>query len=100
MSRHHDKIKNDSRWKAARLACLQRDDHACVVCGDQYRLEVNHIQRLADGGDPFDLDNLETLCQPHHEQVERNRVHAVPEPDRVRVDWTNPRWVAVLQGAG
>jgi 5-methylcytosine-specific restriction endonuclease McrA len=38
--------------------------------GDPYehylRLEVDHIQRVADGGHPFDPANLQTLCSECH----------------------------------
>lgn len=73
MSKHHDRIKNDPRWLAARAAAVERDGRACLRCGSEHRLEVNHIVRLADGGEAFDLDNLETLCRVCHQQVEKSR---------------------------
>ena len=27
---------------------------------------MDHIRPLSDGGEPFDLDNLQTLCRPCH----------------------------------
>ncbi len=75
MSQHHAAIKNDPRWKAARAERLELDDRTCQRCGltehDGVQLEVDHIVRLADGGDPFDLGNLCTLCTTCHDQKER-----------------------------
>lgn len=29
---------------------------------------VDHIKELKDGGDPWDPDNLESLCDEHHKK--------------------------------
>ena len=99
MSRHHDKIKNDPRWKAARAAAVERDGWTCVRC-DRHRdelvpriagmtgLQVDHIIRISDGGEPFALDNLQTLCEDCHEEKEKEydaRAH-------IRISWVNPRY--------
>lgn len=102
MSRHHDRIKNDPRWKAARVDCLDRDDHTCtcpgcVVCGtgcsSQDELEVDHIEPLSVVIDTapelaFALDNLRTLCRPCH-----THRAAVTHTRRL---WVNPRWPELL----
>ena len=36
--------------------------------------DVHHIQDLSDGGDPWDPDNLASLCHKHHSQITRGRV--------------------------
>jgi 5-methylcytosine-specific restriction protein A len=77
MSRHHQAIKNDPRWKAVREECLERDGYRCQDCGvtaeeleDQGaplwdRLQVDHIEELATAPElAFELDNLRTLCGP------------------------------------
>lgn len=45
--------------------------------------EVDHIERIADGGHPFDESNLQTLCEPCHEEktVEENSGRGGPKPD-------------------
>jgi len=99
VSQHHQQIKNDPRWHAARAACLDRDGHACVRCDrtaddlaprNPYAtgLQVDHIIRISDGGDPFDLENLQTLCEECHEEKEKE----YDERISVRVSWVNPRY--------
>lgn len=44
---------------------LERDGHACVLCGSGHWLEIDHIVRYADGGS-HDLSNLRTLCTHCH----------------------------------
>lgn len=51
-------------------------------------VECDHIVRLVDGGDPFDLGNLQTLCVPCHKQKEREYVAS----RLVRNPWINPRY--------
>ena len=57
-------FKNDPRWKAARLRVLARDGHACVLCGSESDLTVDHIVARSKGGELYDDDNLRTLCRP------------------------------------
>lgn len=54
-------------WKMLRRACLERDDHRCVSCGDLARVADHKIsrrnwfaQRLA--GSPDTLANLRSFC--------------------------------------
>ena len=57
---------NRRRWAHARLAVLERDGWRCVTCGRAGRLEVDHVQALDQGGKPYELANLQTLCRPCH----------------------------------
>lgn len=76
------------RWRGARAACLARDGHACttvlgydmadegdewadvpITCGEKDGLHVHHVERVQDGGDPYALDNLITLCAPCHARL-------------------------------
>lgn len=87
MSRNHEQIKNDPRWKRARADCLARDDHACVVCGATEDLQADHIIELDQAPElAFDLDNLQTLCQPHHTEKGRNKGPIE------RMTWLNPNY--------
>lgn len=59
-------------WDQVRQKVLERDDHACQQCGASETgsdgpLQVDHIDRVADGGHPFDERNLQTLCRSCHE---------------------------------
>ena len=69
MSRHHRMHRR--RWARVRLAVLDRDGWKCTVCGRIWgglkgRLEVDHIQPLAENGPMYDLKNLSTKCRPCH----------------------------------
>lgn len=61
------KIYNSSKWiKEVRPAVLIRDAARCVQCDSKENLVVDHVEELKDGGDPYDLNNLETLCKKCH----------------------------------
>lgn len=57
-------------WTRARICVLVRDGGRCVVCGDDDRVEVDHIvPRKGRGyarGCSHHHDNLQTLCHAHH----------------------------------
>ena len=42
--------------------CAECDRHALVTPGEV----VDHVKELKDGGDPWDPDNLQTLCKECH----------------------------------
>lgn len=93
MSKHHDAIKNDPRWKAARAEVLERDGYACTECGSPERLEVDHIIELhVDPGLAFEVENLRTLCRDCHEaRTAAGTVGAIE-----RHQWINPKYLDVL----
>lgn len=63
MSRHHDAIKNDPRYREFRDAVLEAAGHACEQCGATEDLTADHVIALDNGGDPFDLSNGRCLCR-------------------------------------
>ena len=67
MSRNHTQL-NQWQWAVARRAALERDGYRCtnIDCGRAGRLEVHHKKMLSEGGLPFALDNLTTLCRACH----------------------------------
>ena len=77
------RIYNLRKWTICRQRALFRDGHRCTKCGKSGRLEVHHIQPLVDGGEPFDLINLESLCVPCHLGA-----HAM-DVDAERAAWRN-----------
>ena len=99
MSRHHDRIKNDPRWKAARLETLERDAYTCTctgcaVCGHgctaTEALEVDHVEDLATVLDTapelaWELENLRTLCRPCHQEKDTTAA-------TTRNPWVHPAW--------
>ena len=65
MSRNHIRL-NRRRWRVFRRVILDRDGWACVKCQKKGRLEVDHIIPLQQGGNPFDIQNVATLCVACH----------------------------------
>ena len=73
-------------WPKVRLAVLARDGWRCriesPVCTGR-ATEVDHIVRLADGGDWWDPANLRAACQPCNLWREQHRPKPDPEPSRI-----------------
>lgn len=63
-------IYHSKRWKITRQVVLTRDDRRCTNCGRAGKLEVHHIVPLSQGGAPYDLDNLRSLCRDCHFDME------------------------------
>ena len=70
MSRHHTSL-HSRRWAAIRRAVFERDGYRCTVCARAGALEAHHEPPLRQGGDPYDLTGIKTLCRTCH--VERHR---------------------------
>jgi 5-methylcytosine-specific restriction endonuclease McrA len=89
-----NRLYDSSLWTAARAAALERDGHRCSVArllGGRCSagpLHVHHIEPIDEGGQPFDLDNLGTVCAAHHPQWEALRRAIVA---RRRDDEARPR---------
>ena len=64
-SRHYAALDR-RRWAAVRRAVFRRDGYRCRKCGRAGRLECDHVLPLDNGGDPYDLANLQTLCRGCH----------------------------------
>jgi hypothetical protein len=66
----------DWRYRTeVRPAVLARDGYGCVDCGATgVRLEVDHLDRLADGG-PLNapLERMQAVCVPCHKAREAAR---------------------------
>lgn len=79
MSRNH-KLIRQRRWARVRRAVFERDGWHCVVCGRAGRLECDHVIPLNRGGDPWNPDNLQTLCRPCHITKTAGENERVPSP--------------------
>lgn len=89
--RHGSAIYRTNQWKAVRLLAKRRDDFQCVQCGARGRLEVDHVKPIRDGGAPYDLDNLQSLCPTCHARKTRMEIGLGREdPER-------DRWKALLK---
>lgn len=62
-------------WRKTRLDFLQAHRN-CVICGDPAQM-VDHKKRILDGGDKYDWNNLQAMCNKCHASKsarERNKL--------------------------
>ena len=80
-------IYSTKRWSVLRLKVLARDDGLCVRCREEGRTAlaeiVHHREPIRDGGDPWSLENCESVCRACHAAE-----HA-PEPTPAQRGWSN-----------
>ena len=64
------------RWRRLRAAFLA-EHPLCKLCGDRGRVTVativNHRTPISVGGDPWDWDNLQSLCVTDHNAAKHSR---------------------------
>lgn len=62
-------IYNTARWQRLRTQ-KKKLNPLCEICKTKGRVVpvavVDHIIEIADGGAPFDMRNLQSLCNKHH----------------------------------
>jgi hypothetical protein len=58
--RNYD-FRQGRRWRHTRLAVLRRDGYRCRYCGKP-ATTVDHVRRVEDGGDWYDMANLVAAC--------------------------------------
>lgn len=66
--KQYSELLRDPRWQKKRLEIMQRDDFACIECGDsESTLNVHHCY-YQKGRMPWDYPDksLITLCEPCH----------------------------------
>ena len=72
---------NKRRWERVRIEVFRRDNYRCCLCGLAGALECDHVKPQFRGGDPYQLDNLQTLCRACHIQKSRGERER-PDPGR------------------
>ena len=65
------KVYHSKEWEAVRIQAIIRDGFKCVKCGVPIKRKprdhaVDHIKEITEGGEKYDLDNLQTLCTKCH----------------------------------
>ena len=67
MSHQHVRL-NQKRWARVRRQVFERDGYRCSSCGRAGRLECDHrvALHLDPDQDPYQIDNLQTLCRGCH----------------------------------
>jgi 5-methylcytosine-specific restriction endonuclease McrA len=79
-------VRSSARWKNVAAAAAKRDGHRCTYgledgdrgartypggrCPVQDGLTGHHRTPIEDGGAPYDLANVRTLCATHHARLE------------------------------
>ena len=70
--RHSKRITSTRRWQTLRMAVLERDEWACVECGAQKRLEVDHIHPVKTHPQlAYEPGNCQVLCGSCHTRKTR-----------------------------
>lgn len=64
-------IYSTRRWKVLRRRKLFLNPICEAESCDQVATDVHHKVDLADGGDPWRLQGLESLCKSHHSRLTR-----------------------------
>lgn len=85
MSRLTQQIKDDPQYKAACKRVKRRDGYQCQACGSEDDLTVDHIVALANGGDPLDEANMQTLCRSCNGRKSDNII--------IRLPYHDPAWL-------
>ena len=72
------RIYDTKQWKQVRGLYISLNP-VCEVCKKLDRItpasQVDHVQAIEEGGAPFDLYNLMSLCQRHHSRKTVMRDH-------------------------
>lgn len=82
--RHSKRVTATRRWQVLRQQILERDEWQCRCCGEQRRLEVDHIKPVRTHPElAFDPRNLQALCGRCHTRKTRIEVgHKPKSPER------------------
>jgi 5-methylcytosine-specific restriction protein A len=77
--RSQRKVYLSAKWQATRRRQLF-DHPLCAHCG-AIATDVHHLQDLADGGDPWQPANLQSLCRWCHGHITGGRSAGRPQND-------------------
>lgn len=80
-------VYSSMAWVRTRLRVLERDGYICQVRLPGCRVKasaVDHIRELADGGDPYDMANLQAACVSCNSRKGHMARHARENRSKVR----------------
>jgi 5-methylcytosine-specific restriction endonuclease McrA len=73
---------NSWPWRKLRKRFIETNPN-CKKCEDEGVVNegkyIDHIQRIEDGGDKTDENNLQTLCKYHHDSKSGKEAHGYRE---------------------
>jgi 5-methylcytosine-specific restriction enzyme A len=85
----NDEVYNSTRWRRFRLVHIQANP-LCVQCAKVGRIVagrvVDHIKPINQGGEVFDANNVQTLCDHCHNIKSGKEAHTGSSAHRGRVD--------------
>lgn len=75
---------NSWAWRKKRKAFMSKEENQlCIKCKEEGKTTAatfcDHIQRIEDGGDKFNEDNLQPLCTYHHNSKSGKEAHGYKE---------------------
>ena len=71
----HRRVYNTRRWKSLRSWKLSLSP----ICGcGRLATTVHHVEPIRQGGDPWDVDNLQSVCYRDHKMLHE----AMDRPER------------------
>jgi 5-methylcytosine-specific restriction protein A len=74
--RARKRIYDSVAWRQCRVTVMTDRGGLCELCKAQGRFEagteVHHIRDLADGGAPFDPENLMVVCASCHSSITKS----------------------------
>jgi 5-methylcytosine-specific restriction endonuclease McrA len=96
--RHSKRVTSTRRWQVLRHVILERDGWACVDCGSQRRLEVDHVKPVRTNPElSFSPANLAVRCAACH--TRKTRIECGHKPaSKDRLQWRDS--VLSLESAG
>ena len=97
--RKEQKLYYTRRWKTLRKKVKQRAGNRCQECGKVGALDCDHIIPVDEGGDFWDIDNLQALCRMCHIEKTRKqatRRRAKNNPVIIVNEPTTRRWTAFV----
>ena len=81
-----DKLVIYNGWQDLRRKVLARDNNKCVKCNIEmpsHKLVADHIEPIALGGEEWDIDNIQTLCQECNKLKTKLDIHKIAKLRRV-----------------
>jgi len=64
-----ERLYSSSRWRKYRRSIIERRGGMCAHCNAtplDMHIHLDHIKPLAQGGEPYDEENIQILCRECH----------------------------------
>ena len=78
-----NKIAPARYWSDLRWRIFKRDNFTCQKCKTKFetdeKLEADHIMPVAMGGDMWDMNNIQTLCDECHVEKTRDDLQRIED---------------------